>query len=76
MRSRVNLVEISVRSSSPRSKVHVEVERLDAHGVGATGAQAHFDPLVLRVEERDVVEALGVEVCVEFAVDHASTRCG
>ena len=33
-------------------------------------AQAHLDPLVRAVEERDVLERLGVEVGVELAVDH------
>ena len=34
-------------------------------------AQPHLDPLVLAVEERDVVEALGLEVGVQLAIDDA-----
>ncbi len=36
----------------------------------AARAQAHLDPLVLGVEQRDVLEVLGVEVRVELAVEH------
>ena len=37
----------------------------------AARAQAHLDPLVLGVEQGDVVEVLGVEVGVELAVEDA-----
>ena len=68
-RSRVNFALISVRISSRVAKCDVEVERLDAHVLRRERAQAHLDPLVLAVEERDVLEGVDVEVGAELAVD-------
>ncbi len=52
-------------------EVHGQVQRAHERGVLAARAQAHLDPLVLAVEQGDVVEVLGVEVGVQLAVEHA-----
>ena len=51
-------------------ELDLEVERPDRDPAGAPGTQAHLDPLVLRVEERHVLEQVGREVGVELAVEH------
>ena len=67
----MNLALISVRSSSPASKRTSRSRRWIRAETARRGAQPHLDPLVLAVEQRDVLEVVGVEVGVELAVEHA-----
>ncbi len=50
-------------------EVDGQIQRFDADDLWALGAQAHLDPLVLRVVERDVREGGRIEVGVQLAVD-------
>ena len=52
-------------------EVDRQVEVAHERRVLAAGAQAHLDPLVLAVEQRDVVEVLGIEVGRQLAIEHA-----
>ena len=66
----MNFALISVRSSSRARELDVEVERRrSCTRMRRLRAQAHLDPLVLAVEERDVLEGVDVEVGAELAVD-------
>ena len=57
--ARVNLALISVRSSSPAAKSTRRPRSATSTRARALGAQAHLDPLVRAVVERDVLERLG-----------------
>ena len=67
-RARVNLHEISVRISSPRSNVDVHVERVDPRRVWLSRARSRISiRRSLLVVEGDVLEPVGVEVAAEVA---------
>ena len=67
----MNLVEISIRISSPLCEVELEVGAGDVHVLRHLGAQPEVHPLQVRVPEGDVGEAVEVEVGAELAVEHA-----
>ena len=66
----MNLVEISVRISSPAANSIDEVEVLEADVLVDERAQADVHPLVLGVVAGDVLEGVEVEVAAELAVEH------
>ncbi len=60
-------------------ELDVEGESLDPHALRALGTQAHLDPFVGRVPDRDVRERVGIEVGVELAVhdpQHVAVEVG
>ena len=65
----MNLVEISVRISSPAAKCDVEVEAVEPHLLVGERAQADVHPLRLGVVAGDVLEGVEVEVGAELAVE-------
>ena len=65
----MNLVEISVRSSSPAANSTVEVDALEPHRLVGERAQADVHPLLLGVVAGDVLEGVEVEVGAELAVE-------
>ena len=65
----MNLVEISVRSSSPAANSTVEVDALEPDLLGGERAQADVHPLLAAVVAGDVLEGVEVEVGAELAVE-------
>src|SRR3954463_5357689 len=54
----------------PGGEGHLQLESPDRHHLLDARPQAHLDPFVLGVPERDVVERVEVEVGLELSVEH------